>query len=73
MSEAAAHLDFILPEPPQQLTHTSYKDECGVHPATSLNTSKVTDAFFSAAEGEGIVLVELFGGLPGQDQEASVL
>ena len=56
-------LSVTGPHPPQQLTHLPFSDQYHVHPTTGIDTSLVPNQFFTAAEGEGIVLVELFGGL----------
>ena len=63
VSGALDALSGVVPTPPQQLTRIAFADAHGVHPATAIDTSLVPNAFFTAAEGEGIVLVELFGGL----------
>jgi hypothetical protein len=63
VKSANTELQQITPNPPQQLTHTPFTDAQGVHPTLSLNTECVTAEFFNAAKSEGVVLLELFGGL----------
>jgi site-specific DNA-cytosine methylase len=63
VQEARPKLVETPPLPVQSLTHTAFSDSYGVHSTTGLNTSLVGSSFFQAAKGEGVVLLELFGGL----------